>query len=751
MRGSTLLLGLLGLLASGCNFFNMTTTGVGAKVAPSKAMVNRGSPQKSKLVHGFLERLPSDTDVNAWVAVSSLDNNLVTAVSVGRQGYYSVFVPPGSYRISVYLDRDGDSVIYPHELAGQLPEPFTVPTGPRVAYFGLDVELDTDSRAGLTGLVQVLEHEVKLNEGIPEMKAAEELYAPQFGQENIDLGTYQSTVSFFNHVSPIQYLDEVDLTTGRVPMVLVHGISDSPQIFYDFERSIPSADFEPLFYFYPTGARLPAMAALLYHLFFSGKVLPTLSRSVLIAHSMGGLVARSSLNEFSGQPGESKVFFYGSFVSPYGGVSLAESGITSGPVIVPSWIDMSPERDFLIHLFKPLPPGTVFAMIHGNAKGKSDGVIALTSQQRPAAMAQATYAETFGSTHVEIMSNPKAIETMLGWAKKSLPPPDTDSTAQQASGERLDNLELRHRAYALRAALRERSAQRKARIFVSLVTPTVARLRIENARAAIVVHLSVGEGIRLDAQGVTEPLMLEPWPKDENALATVADRLVQLVETKLRHATAPSPYPSLPAALQFQPQLDPKQAAKEPDPLSRWTPPPIALGSGMSMALNLDGSAPRVQLPFKLDAYFGYWGFGLDARYTVWGGLIKTSQANILFEPVTVGAGPRVRFGHRSARVMGQLGVSGGLELGVATFLAPDAGRVSDGDDELDRQFFAVPIVYGSVGLGYRILQDFYGVALGDVGVEIPPNKIHLPDDVTLHVPATGFFRAALGVEVRLP
>lgn len=751
MRRSTLLLGLLAGLTSGCNFFSMTTSGVGAKVAPSKAMENRGSPHKSKLVHGFLERLPNDTDVNAWVAVSTLDNNLVASASVGRQGYYSVFVPPGAYRVSVYLDRDGDSVIYPHELAGQVPEPFSVPNGPTVAFFGLDVRLQASARAGLGDFVQVLDHEIALDAGIPEMAAAEELYAPQFGQANIDLGVYQSTVAFFNHVSPIQFLDEVDLTSERVPMVLVHGISDSPQIFYEFERHIPRAHFEPLFYFYPTGARLPAMAGLLYHLFFSGEVFPTFSRSVLIAHSMGGLVARGSLNEFSQRPGESKVDFYGSFVSPYGGVSLAESGITSGPIIVPSWIDMSPERDFLTHLFKPLPPGVVFAMVQGNSTGKSDGTIALTSQARPAALDQAKYVEVFPSTHVGIMSDAQAIDTMLGWAQQSLAPPSIGPRSEAPTTARLDNLELRHRAYLLRGALRDRVAPRGLHGFVSLITPTVARLRIVNGQASIVLHLSVGQGLRLDELGSDQPLISEPWPLDQAGLHALAERVVQVAEAKLQGKNAEKSSLSVPLSLRFQPQPSRPPTEKEPDELTHWTPPPIALGSGMGIAINSDGSAPRVQIPFKLDAYFGYFGLGLDARYTVWGGLIESTHANILFEPLTMAAGPRLRFGHRAARFTGQVGLSGGFELGVASFLAPDAGRVSNGDDELHRQFMAIPLVYGSFGVGYRILQDFYGVALADLGVQFQSQKVHLPDDVTLRIPMTGLVRAALGVEVRLP
>lgn len=749
MPGSKSLLSLLAVVICGCNFVSMTAGGVGAKIAPSKAMENRGSPQKSKLIHGFLERLPGDAAFNAWVVVASLDNELVASVSAGRQGYYSVFVPPGAYRVTAYLDRDGDGVIYPHELAGQSVGPFTVPTGPDVAFFGLDIELGTSANAGFDGLIQVLDRAVPLDEGIPSIAAAEELYASQFGLENVELGAYQSTTAFFNHVSPIQHLDEVDLTTDRVPLVLVHGINDSPQVFREFEQSIPETHFEPLFFYYPTGARLPAMAELLYHLFFSGEVFPTVTRSVLIAHSMGGLVARGSLNYFSGRPGESTLQFYGSFVTPYGGVSAAEFGIKSGPFIVPSWIDVSPRQRYLTDLFQPLPPHLVFAMAHGNAHGSSDGVIALASQARKEALEQAQHVQVFPTTHVGIMSDQAAMATMLQWMQASLPPASAPGPLPIAP--RVGNLELRHRAHALRSALHGKFEPRGLRVFVSLITPTVARLRVANMSTSVIFHLSVGQGIRVDERASVEPLLLDPWPEDASALDAVAARVAVLAEARLQAADVPSGRPAVPLVLQFRPTLGRPRAVQQPEQITKFAPPPVALGSGLAFSINADGRVPQVQIPIKMDGYFGYFGMGLDLRYSVWSGLIDSDQANILFQPIAVTAGPRVRFGHRSAPFTGQLGVNGGVELGDGVFLQTDADRLYEADEVLDRRFLALPVVYGSFGVGLRIFEDFYGIALGDLGVRFPPKSIELPDDATLHLQPSGIIRGALGVEVRLP
>ncbi len=745
-------------LCLSCSFVKLTAGGVGAKVAPSKASQNWGSPQRSKLIHGFVERLASDLRSNGLVVATTLDGELAARVAIGRQGYYNLFLPPGTYRLSGYLDRDENGTVEPSELAGQIKEAFTVPESQEVAYFDLDLRLNRSSNDDISDLAQVLETAIPLDFGQPELAATKSFDADVYGSENVKLGSYESTVSFFSHVSPLHHLEELDLTTGRIPMVLVHGINDSPQIFRHLHERIPREVFEPMYFYYPTGARLPAMAKLLHRLFFSGTMLPTFEHSVLLAHSMGGLVARGSLNQLEGVSGESRVDVYGSYVSPYGGVSAAEFGIKTGPVIVPSWIDVSPNGDYLVHLFKPLPTETRFFMMNGNRNKTSDGVIRLESQRRPEALEQASKARIFPDTHVGILADEHALDLMLSWAQEALGTSAESARSQESrltaapivprhAVAEVSDEEKSRRGYALHVALHQVFLNRAERIYVSLIGATIARLRIEDGKHATVLQVTVGDNVRVDQPQHSAPLLLRPWPQDVSKMAGLAADIAQIAEEELASSNLVAGPPPVPAALQGDstPGHDPTNDARTP-------PPPIALSSGFVGSTGISGDGMRLMIPLKFDAYFGYIGSGLEVRKVAQAGWSEYSQASLLYEPWTISGTLRVRFGSGGSLTTASLGVGGGVEFGLAELYPTGTRRVRRSEDNrLDRDYLAIGFAHLQGSLGLRIHQDFYAFCMGELGMRFTNHEFRWGDDATLQLSSHAFASGILGVEVRLP
>lgn len=752
---------------SGCGLAKLTAEGVGSKVAVSKALDNRGSPQNSRLVHGFLERQLSDLWLNAVVIATDMSGDIVSVASVGRQGYYTLFVPPGTYRLTAYVDRDSDGTIVPSEIAGQISTLISVPNDGDLAYFGLDIAMTNSALSDSSGLSQALDEHLTLDEGIPSIERSDDLFAPVYSQENIKRGTYESTTSFFNYASPIQHLDEVDLTAGRIPIIFVHGIDDSPQIFDFIEKELSKSRYEPLFFYYPSGSRLPAMAELFYHLFLSGQVLPTFDHAALIAHSMGGLVARGSLNFLKDRPGESTVDFYGSAVSPYGGVFAAEMGIKTGPVVVPSWMDIAPKSDYLTHLFAPLPPQTTFSMINGNADTNSDGVITLVSQRRKAALAQATHAEIFPQTHVGIMSDPEAVRTLLSWvdaafSPKSAPEPQDnaqndvakDDTAQATTANEpeaqqpLEDLERISRAHQLRVALVKSFAEKTQNVLVSTITPTVVRLRIYNERSSLALQLSVGQGIRIDVPAENQAIFERAWPSEALNLDLLATEIVALSQQRLYNSTQP-PQPAIPLALRYS--TEDKTSPSHQKQTAHISPPPVVFASGIMVAGAIN-EAVRMQIPFKMDGYFGHFGMGLDLRYTPLAALSKTSTTSVLYEPWLIGGGFRLRLGHSLSLFAATIGLSGGIETGRARVYGPDIKRFSYKDDDLlKKERLLSGLIYGSGSFGVRIHEDFYAIGMGELGWRFSGQSIKVDEDISLDYPSRPFFSGMLGVEVRVP
>jgi len=114
---------------------------------------------------------------------------------------------------------------------------------------------------------------------------------------------------------------------------------------------------------------------------------------------MGGLVARSFIVNYGPQFPYVRLFI--SLALPWGGDRMAEYGVKQSPVVIPSWIDMQPEGDFIKSLYRTKMPDTIsFYMFYGYRGSRNpflsnnDGTITLSSllDYRPQSEAEMNYA-----------------------------------------------------------------------------------------------------------------------------------------------------------------------------------------------------------------------------------------------------------------------------------------------------------------------------------------------------------------------
>jgi pimeloyl-ACP methyl ester carboxylesterase len=79
----------------------------------------------------------------------------------------------------------------------------------------------------------------------------------------------------------------------------------------------------------------------------------------VVAHSMGGLVARRAIEEQAIATGTSFVPRFVSISTPWGGHAAASGGIRHLKKPVPSWLDVAPGSQFLNEMYSErLPQGT---------------------------------------------------------------------------------------------------------------------------------------------------------------------------------------------------------------------------------------------------------------------------------------------------------------------------------------------------------------------------------------------------------
>ena len=214
----------------------------------------------------------------------------------------------------------------------------------------------------------------------------------------------------------IYFLEEYD--PDRIPVLFVYGAAGSPQDWKTFFAKIDRKKYQPWFYFYPTGRRLDEMGGALNRGVETLRDYYGFKRLHVVAHSMGGMVARSFVTKNVLDDGHHYIKKFVTISTPWGGHEAAAMGVKHAPKVVPSWRDMAAGSDFQKHLYSRSLKGKVeHLLIYGTKSTKSmvlpdenDGTVSVASQIFEPVRALAVRFEAYYSDHVGILSNPDVIK-----------------------------------------------------------------------------------------------------------------------------------------------------------------------------------------------------------------------------------------------------------------------------------------------------------------------------------------------------
>jgi hypothetical protein len=140
-----------------------------------------------------------------------------------------------------------------------------------------------------------------------------------------------------------------------------------------------------------------------------------IKKLVIVAHSMGGMIARAAIN-LAIQQGRGQEFplLFVTMSTPWGGHHGAQMAIEYSQIgIIPSWIDLAPESPFQKKLFEiHFPPNIhhyLFFSYKGGqnpfTKGNDDGAVSLASQLYQTAQDSAEKILGFNEDHSSILTS----------------------------------------------------------------------------------------------------------------------------------------------------------------------------------------------------------------------------------------------------------------------------------------------------------------------------------------------------------
>lgn len=409
-------LALLASLASGCQLLELDRQ-------------LRTAQQTRILIPGQLDQ---QAPRQALVALFA-DQHLQAYRSVQPGGAFYFSVAAGDYQLLAFEDRNDNLRLDPDEPRHWLPAPASVPfevqpTAERRAALGRLNRLNPAS-PDATPLPELDLSLERLYRDLPKARhnylQVVNLDDPRFSERRTQEGAWRP-LDFLSEVGYGLYLLE-PWDADREPIFLLHGINSSPSVWRDLLAALDRERYQPVLFHYPSGMPLNNSAYLLSEAMRDVQLRLKPARMHLFAHSMGGLVARRSVQLLEPGGGSDHLCLLLTLATPWGGHPSAATGVSRIPLEVPVWRDMAPGSPFLRTLFAaPLPVHLrqwLLVSYAGNSRmiaEPNDGTVPLASELIPAAQDEAERLFLLPEDHTGIMRSPRS-RVLLQRALAGLP------------------------------------------------------------------------------------------------------------------------------------------------------------------------------------------------------------------------------------------------------------------------------------------------------------------------------------------
>lgn len=357
------------------------------------------------------------------------DGDVVDHYSRGVDGnFYFVVTDPGRYLVVAFHDRNDDLTYDPDESGVDFSEGEVLSLAAGEERIGIELVIRPEGRISVKGpadITRLVARSAKeqLGASIRQLTSfgeTIELGDPRFGPDFARLGLWRPLDFLFEVRPGVYFTDPYD--RNRIPVLFVHGMTGYPNQFAYLVDHLDDSKFQPWFYFYPSGGSLGGIVTHLEQVVTQLRTTHGFRRLFIVAHSMGGLIARGFLFANAEVNEDQLVTQFVSISTPWGGHEAAQKGVDRAPAVVDSWRDMAPDSAFQRDLFyrdpdskkrlRRLPGHVSHHLLFGYKRNtaslgaSSDNVITIASQLL--AVAQDDADEVFGidATHAGVLESP---------------------------------------------------------------------------------------------------------------------------------------------------------------------------------------------------------------------------------------------------------------------------------------------------------------------------------------------------------
>ena len=349
-----------------------------------------------------------------------------------QPGLYAFLVPRGTYYVAGFIDLNRNMRPDAGEIYGIYGSPDPVAVDQAGMLNGIDLTLDRVIRKGEIDKDFWAQMQLEKSSASAYISAAgvvADLDNRYFTPDYAAKGLWEPYTTLREMGIGLFFLEDYD--PGKIPVLFVYGASGHAQNWRPIFDRMDRQRFQPWFFNYPSGLDLDFVgsalegAIQLLHDRYDFEAL------FIVAHSMGGLVARHAILQNIYDDRQDYIRLFLTIATPWGGHRAAAQGVKYAPAVVPSWRDMAPDSDFLMHLYsRTLPPDVPYDLFfsYGGRSGmmdeNNDGAVTLESQLDYRVQRHARALFGFNEDHVKVLSSEDMIDifnTVLGERADGIP------------------------------------------------------------------------------------------------------------------------------------------------------------------------------------------------------------------------------------------------------------------------------------------------------------------------------------------
>ncbi|QJR15729.1 alpha/beta fold hydrolase [Usitatibacter palustris] len=424
MRPGLCLALAFGFVAGGCVFRDVREQ---QREIDAACVVAGSVATQDELQGPIVVTLARRADDGAWRAV---DNFVLEG-----KGRWVFVAPPGAYGLAAFEDVNRDLQYQPGEAFALIDPsgPIRCTAGARLTDFTLRVPEKSEGRLDATFDVSRLEprdpssREYATLGQLTSLGEVTALSHARFDDDNARSGMWRPLDFVVAGYAGVYFLEPYD--PRKIPVLFVHGINGTPANFSYLIEHLDRTRFQPWVYYYPSGAHLGNVARHLDQSIVKLSLRHDVRRIAVVAHSMGGLVARGFVLQHQGRADPTQIVAFVTISTPWNGHAAAELGVKNAPAVVRAWEDIAPGSEYLRGLYaRPVPGEPPHHLIftferRASSFGPSDDqTVTVASQLAAPAQRNATRVYGFDATHMSVLRDPEAAALVNQVLSRALDP-----------------------------------------------------------------------------------------------------------------------------------------------------------------------------------------------------------------------------------------------------------------------------------------------------------------------------------------